>query len=350
MSEKWAAQETLDKSHEIVEGVTLRLPTRPIHSGCYNVAELFCGPGGFSEGFSQTGFNIMLGVDNHLSSIQTFALNHPESATIAGDITQVTMEQYKHCLRGRRVHVLLSGIPCQGFSRSNRKQHDDDERNFMYKETMRFASVFKPHVIIFENVSRMTKVEKIIEGIQQALGEHGYTVSIHFMDAQDYGVPQRRERAFIMAILSGKPLPKPVPRGRAITVGEAIGDIARTLGSLPNHNEPRQREATKQRIADTLPGQPLYDSFKQRIRLDENDVAPTIVSGGVRPQPTYGHPTEARSLTVRERARLMGFPDTYRFEGSDSMGRVQTGNAVCPPVAKAIAKSVYHRLLMEVNA
>ena len=81
----------------------------------------------------------------------------------------------------------------------------------------------------------------------------------------------------------------------------------------------------------------MYDNFKQRIRLDNNLPSPTQVCGGIRPQFQFGHPIDPRGLTIRERARIQSFPDSYIFEGGTVQGRVQTGNAVPPLLAKSIA-------------
>ena len=84
----------------------------------------------------------------------------------------------------------------------------------------------------------------------------------------------------------------------------------------------------------------MYESYKQRIRLHKDNLSPTIVSGGIRPQFAYGHPTQPRGMSIRERARLMSFPDWYNFLGGIVQGRVQTGDAVPPLLALAVASSI----------
>ena len=88
----------------------------------------------------------------------------------------------------------------------------------------------------------------------------------------------------------------------------------------------------------------MYESYKQRIRLHKDKLSPTIVSGGIRPQFAYGHPTQPRGMTIRERARLMSFPDSYNFIGGIVQGRVQTGDAVPPLLAMAVAKAIKEAL------
>ncbi|MFK7813193.1 MAG: DNA cytosine methyltransferase, partial [Maribacter sp.] len=119
------------------------------------VAELFCGCGGTSLGFEMAGFESVLGCDIHTPSIQTFQTNHPDCSTITGDVKKVNPEVIKELLHGRQLDVLIGGIPCQGFSLNNRKRHENDDRNFMYKEFARFVEVLQPKVVVLENVSGM---------------------------------------------------------------------------------------------------------------------------------------------------------------------------------------------------
>jgi DNA (cytosine-5)-methyltransferase 1 len=84
----------------------------------------------------------------------------------------------------------------------------------------------------------------------------------------------------------------------------------------------------------------MYKEFKQRIRLHFDYPSPTQICGGIRPQFQFGHPSQARGLTIRERARIQSFPDSYEFCGGVVQGRVQTGNAVPPLLAKVIAEQL----------
>ena len=93
-------------------------------------------------------------------------------------------------------------------------------------------------------------------------------------------------------------------------------------------------------ISKTKQGEPMYKSFKQRIRLSENLPSPTQICGGIRPQFQFGHPTQPRGLTIRERARIQTFPDNYFFSGGIVQGRVQTGNAAPVFVSKVLSKQL----------
>lgn len=113
-----------------------------------------------------------------------------------------------------------------------------------------------------------------------------------------------------------------------------------TNGSVECHIAPNHPIATIEKIKNTIPGEPMYPKFKQRIRLAWDIQSPTQVSGGIRPQFQFGHPEDARGLTIRERCRLQSFPDDFIVKGGTVQGRVQTGNAVPPLLAKAVALAI----------
>ena len=110
------------------------------------VVELFCGCGGTSLGFEMAGFHIALGGDIHAPSIETFQHNHPKSSTILGDVKKIKPTQIQEILGNRKVDVLIAGVPCQGFSLNNRKRHQQDDRNFLYQEFIRFVKKLVSHI------------------------------------------------------------------------------------------------------------------------------------------------------------------------------------------------------------
>jgi DNA (cytosine-5)-methyltransferase 1 len=343
--------------------------------------DLFSGCGGFSTGFEQAGFTTELAIDFHPPSLETLYSNHKNTTTICGDIrkikTQIIQDQL---LINASPSVITAGVPCQGFSLSNRKRHSDDKRNFLFKEFIRIAKALKPTCVILENVSGLvsTKNGEFKNSISKAIEELGYDVHYAMLNAADYGVPQKRVRVFFVGVPKGMKWLFP-PKTYGInkkpwnTVKDAIiGDLpvlesnessssyvtvpSRGLqkylrGScdkLTNHQAPNHPQETINKIDSTKPGCPMYPKFKQRIRLHPDNPSPTQVCGGIRPQFQFGHPNQARGLTIRERARLQSFPDSYFFSGGLTQGRVQTGNAVPPLLAKAIAKQLFAILNGEV--
>lgn len=354
----------------LVLGKDLSISEKP------NIVELFCGCGGTSLGFEMAGFNVSLGLDIHQPSIETFKKNHPNSTTILGDIKRVEAENIKELFKGKVIDVLIGGIPCQGFSLNNRKRHDNDKRNFLYQEFIKFVEVLQPKVVVMENVSgmRSTANGSFVKEIEKELSEKGkMKVKSKMLFAPDYGVPQKRNRLIFVGIkgnefdfnLIKKTHGEETGKPPYVTIREAIGDLPslkigqtkkkykcepfseyqklmreNAPSKLLNHTAPKHPPETVEKIANTKQGEPMYPKFKQRIRLKWDDLSPTQVSGGIRPQFQFGHPEDPRGLSIRERCRLQSFPDNFEICGGIVQGRVQTGNAVPPLLAKAVALAI----------
>lgn len=361
------------KGDPIITGPADIIPQAPI------VVELFCGCGGTSLGFEMAGFQIAIGCDIHKPSIETFKTNHPKAATILGDVKKVSPEMIAKLLGGREVDVLIGGVPCQGFSLNNRKRHEDDERNSLYKEFVRFVKALKPRAVLLENVSGMKSTGNYVSTIERELSKAGdMNVKSNLLFAADYGVPQSRRRLVFVGIRglkefdfneiiktngpgTGKPyvtvrdalsdLPSLEPNGSSTEYASLPKtDYQRMMrgqtkgGKLLNHKAPNHPQGIVDKIRQTIPGEPMYPKFKQRIRLAWDMQSPTQVSGGIRPQFQFGHPSDNRGLTIRERCRLQSFPDTFVVSGGIVQGRVQTGNAVPPLLAKAVALAIKKHL------
>jgi DNA (cytosine-5)-methyltransferase 1 len=357
------------KGEPFITKGTLSSSSKPL------VVELFCGCGGTSLGFEMAGFEIAVGSDIHIPSINTFKLNHPNVSTILGDIKKVTPEMISRLLGGKKLDVLIGGIPCQGFSLNNRKRHENDERNLLYKEFVRFVKVLKPKVILLENVSGMKSTGNFVEMVEKDLSAEGnMNVKSKLLFAPDYGVPQSRTRLVFIGISGGEEfdfskIKKSHGMGAKkpyITIKDAIGDLPSLKSNetairykkepfceyqelmrknlkdnnLTNHKAPNHPKEVIEKIKSTKPGTPIYPKFKQRIRLAWDIQSPTQVSGGIRPQFQFGHPSDARGLSIRERCRIQSFPDDFIVSGGIVQGRVQTGNAVPPLLAKAVALAI----------
>ncbi|MDR2360712.1 MAG: DNA cytosine methyltransferase [Oscillospiraceae bacterium] len=347
--------------------------------------DLFCGAGGFSVGASWAGFFPVFGIDYLAPAVSTWSANHPDSICCLGDIRQTDAKHIKTLLSGKSVkhiNLIAGGVPCQGFSIANRKHNDNDQRNFLFLEYMKFVKVFDPDYIILENVSgmRSTAGGQFEQNIIANMQSLDYTVTVRIVNAVEYGVPQYRQRLVFVGVKNGKQLSDKYefPTGefadtsKQRTVNAAIADLP-PLGNneatdkystdptsdyqklmrgegniaipkpdkLNNHIAPNHPAETIEKIASTPQGMPMYPKFKQRIRLAENAPSPTQLAGGIRPQFQFGHPTQPRGLSIRERARIQSFPDSYVFRGGIVQERVLTGNAVPPLMIYEIAKPIY---------
>ena len=390
LKEVWDPSVPVERSAYYNEGEPIAyrpIDEKQIDLDLPTIVDLFCGCGGISTGFEMAGFKAILGVDIHGPSLASFRVNHPQAAAVLGDVSKLSEDDVRSLIGDVEPTVISAGVPCQGFSMSNRKRWQDDKRNFLFKEFVRFVEMLNPDVILLENVSgmRSTKGGQFVRDITRAMSEagEGYVVESKLLNAADYGVPQTRQRLiFIGHKASGSsdyrfkwPQPTHVKKQLGqqrlidtkpayVTVGEALSDLPRLergtssnkyaipaaqasdfakqmrgkKRTLANHEASKGTQETSDRVGRTKQGEPMYEKFKQRIRLHNEQPSPTLVSGGIRPQFQHGHPLDARGLTVRERARLMSFPDDFVFEGGTVMGRVQTGQAVPPLLAKVVAE------------
>ncbi|MCD8294049.1 MAG: DNA cytosine methyltransferase [Clostridia bacterium] len=342
--------------------------------------DLFCGAGGFAVGCSWAGFESVFGIDHLEPAMETWIHNHPHAIGCLGDINKVTPKQVKEILNSKgidKIDLITGGVPCQGFSIANRKHNDNDERNFLFLKYMDYVEEFEPDYIILENVSgmRSTAGGQFEKNIVDYMNSLGYTPSVKMLNAADFGVPQIRQRLIFVGVKRDRGLVEKYifPQGQFIgkyrTVKDAISDLPK-LGNnecaisydclplndyqklmrgygdisgivppdkLYNHTAPNHPQETIDKIASTPQGYPMYPKFKQRIRLREDAPSPTQLAGGIRPQFQFGHPTQDRGLTIRERARIQSFPDCYEFLGGIVQERVQTGNAVPPMLIYNVA-------------
>jgi len=374
----------------------------------YTYIDLFAGCGGFSVGFSQAGFTPIAKVEIDEWACQSLRANFPNCNVIQADIRTLADADI---VKYRGVDVIIGGPPCQGFSVAGSTQYGiTDPRNELFLWFVHWIWLLKPAIAIMENVpnilnKRTTKERTAQDVLAEYVQPLGYAVKSTVLNAADFGVPQLRRRAFIVAhpkaIPFSFPLPthQPTPGETGVlfpkptytTVGDALSDLPSieagegTDDESPYAVEPRndyQRELRHGSAAVTnhiamkhtdrlverfkiippgkslkdvplthgqiakLTGETVSNPFKyNNYRLDETRPALAIPASF---QSLFLHPEKHRNLTAREAARLMGFPDNFRFQGKRTTMSWekhlsqynQIGNAVCPPVARALAEAV----------
>lgn len=341
--------------------------------------DLFSGAGGLSLGAAKAGIDIILSVENDKLSAETYSHNHPNSKVIISDIRNVKIYDLPN---PEDQTILFGGPPCQGFSTSNQKNRGaDNKSNWLYTEFIRIAKLWKPEWILFENVKGITETANgiFIKSILKEINEIGYTTSHWILNSADYGVPQIRNRLFIIGSLNGIICQKPKPTiNEYITVKDALFDLpylsnGDSYNELPYKCKPISQYANKMRgnldivtenhvsrNADyiierykyipqgsnweSIPSH-LMKNYKDRNRCHtgiyrrlKND-EPSVVIGNYRKNMLI-HPDEDRGLSVREAARLQSFPDWYEFKGSIGYKQQQVGNAVPPLLAKCVFNEI----------
>ena len=170
-----------------------------------SVVGLFSGCGGLDLGFKNAGFDILWANDFNADSVKTYARNIGDHIVL-GDITKIPSKEIPS-----NFDVLLGGFPCQGFSVANTKRSMKDERNYLYLEMLRILKDKKPKFFVAENVKGLLSLEKgnVIEMILRDFENIGYKVDYRLLMASDYGIPQHRERVFIIGNRIGKENPFP---------------------------------------------------------------------------------------------------------------------------------------------
>ncbi|MGB3025831.1 DNA cytosine methyltransferase [Paradevosia shaoguanensis] len=351
----------------------------------YSLADLFCGAGGMTLGFVDRrfggGFECVLGLDNDGASVETHSRN------LGGEGVRQNIEDWVKSGRIPNVDVVVGGPPCQGFSLLNRARDGDGRRALWvpYLDAVRQSGA---RVFVMENVAELYRSPELVD-IRAYASRLGFETIAAVLNTADFGVPQTRKRTIVIGwdrarVPGGVRLPTRThedfltkgSRDPALlpwrTVREAIADLPReTIGT----------EIGKKRTLDLHFGRTPTSKSMARYRavppggnrFDLQKNAPEITpdcwirkkSGGTdlfgrlwwdRPSVTirteffkpekgrYLHPEEHRPISHREAARLMGFPDDFRFSGTKIEVARQIGNAVPPPFAGAIARAVKHAL------
>lgn len=204
--------------------------------------DLFCGAGGLSKGFSLAGHKSLGGIDIDKKSIETFKHNHGNSKNkiLCGDITDDDIQ--KEIVDGiaestgtKGLGLLIGGPPCQGFSTAGNKRSLKDPRNALPLTFLELVSKIKPKNFVMEEVTGLTNMEGgiVLKQILEKAEEIGYTCANFVLHAEDYGVPQKRRRLFILGNRSGKKIEKPKEifsetdpnLKKLITVKDALSDL-----------------------------------------------------------------------------------------------------------------------------
>lgn len=340
--------------------------------------DCFSGPGGICTGLHAAGFETKVAIEYIESCVDTYKKNHPEVHVIHSDIRDVTEEQVLPYIPKQGVDLVTSGMPCETFSTAgNTSRSFYDDRQFLFREGIRIAQMTNARLLLFENVPAITtkrvakeSKELIVDVLKRELEEAGYKNYIEVvLKADEFGVPQRRNRFFILASKEDLVLEAPTPKKEQVevTVEQAFAglknvkpnsgkderqytgkesDYTRLLKDAEfwkreavtectYQTAMKHRQCTLQRFSLLKQGESLKDLFdryqgeereklqksrvlpkkmfiKRNYRLISKETAPTVTSHCL---DEFVHPKYDRALTVRECARLQSFPDSYDFCG-----------------------------------
>ena len=354
----------------VIAGIKMRNQTT--NATKFTCIDSFCGAGGLGLGLKQAGYNILLSFDIDQICIDTINANkkyfgHPAESADISDMLNGELLKICNLERGE-LFLLAGGPPCQGFS-IQRRGSDIDKRNELVLKYGKLIEELYPMYFVMENVTGIagkrgkTILQQLIEDVEKI----GYTVHIKLLDAQDYGVPQRRKRYFIVGERKdlGEHYEYPHPLDYRRTVRDVIGDLpsppddGTDYPDISLHRRDRLSPLNLKRMKSLKEGQGR-DDLPMELRADchkidssvigfrnvygrmiWDDVAPTITArfdSFTRGQ--FGHPVQNRSISLREGALLQCFPMDFVFTGNKVDIARQIGNAVPPLLAKQIGKSI----------
>lgn len=343
--------------------------------------DLFSGAGGMSLGAEECGVAVRYAVESDRDAAATFAFNHKHTSLVQSDIRHVKSSHFAEIDR-RKPIVLFGGPPCQGFSTSNQKNRDaNNEKNWLFREYLRLVREVMPDWVVFENVKGLIETENglFLDAILQGFKRAGYSTTHFVLNSADFGVPQKRNRLFLVGSLHGIEVRAPSPTVKKyVTVSNAFEDLpALENGDAPD--EMQYSSSARNSYAKLMRGQleKCYGNMVTRNaphiieryshipqggnwkdipvnlmknyanvarchtgiyrRLNEDE--PSVVIGNFRKNMLV-HPWQNRGLSVREAARLQSFPDWFRFVGSIGFQQQQVGNAVPPLLANAVFKEI----------
>jgi DNA (cytosine-5)-methyltransferase 1 len=337
--------------------------------------DLFSGAGGMSLGAESAGIFVKYAIEKNTYAAQTYRNNHQNTKVINSDVKEIKSIPAD---LGKGATVLFGGAPCQGFSTSNRRTNNrGNSDNWLYKEFVRILRLWKPDWVVFENVTGIIEMESgvFFEEIVSDFEDVGYNCSYGILNAVDFGVPQKRNRLFLIGSKQGKTINlEPITNKIKVTVRDALSDLPqldngacndilpysckannkyaramrKTLTHCTGHLVSKNADYVIKRYKYIKQGEnwtsipvKLMQNYADLTRchtsvyhrLQEDDAS--VVIGNYRKNMLI-HPWCNRGLSVREAARLQSFPDNYTFNGTIGFQQQQVGNAVPPLLAKHV--------------
>ena len=327
-----------------------------------NIISLFSGCGGLDLGFEKAGFNVLVANEFDSTIFETYKLNHPDTHLVEGDIRQVAKNDIAAYITGE-VDGIIGGPPCQSWSEAGSLKGINDNRGKLFYEYIRILDAFRPKFFLAENVRGMlaNRHSEAVQNILEMFEEAGYDVSLTLVNAKDYGVAEERKRVFYIGFRKDLGINFIFPKGsttddsKKITLRDIIWDLQYTAvpsGEKNRHNS----EAINNNEYFIGTYSPIFMSRNRVKEWDEQ--AFTVQASGrqcqLHPQAPKmikvgknnyrfieGKEDLYRRMTIREIARIQGFPDDFKFIYKDTNNAYKMiGNAVPVNLAYEIAVAI----------
>lgn len=328
------------------------------------IISLFSGCGGLDLGFEKAGFEIPIANEYDPTIWETFKVNHPKTKLIEGDVRNIDENAFPKGIDG-----IIGGPPCQSWSEAGSLRGINDSRGKLFYDYIRILRTVQPKFFLAENVPGMlaSRHREAVKNIISMFEESGYYVTVTMVNAKDYGVAEERKRVFYIGFRKDLKIPFVFPRGstendsKKITLRNIIWDLKDTaVPALVNNKH--NPNAINNNEYFTGAYSPIFMSRNRVKAWDEQ--AFTVQASGrqcqLHPQAPKmqfieqnkrrfvpGKEHLYRRMTVREIARIQGFPDDFQFiyDNVDDAYKM-IGNAVPVNLAYEIAKEIYKTLLI----
>lgn len=334
----------------------------PTEEKKFSILSLFSGCGGLDLGFEKAGFSIPVANEFDKTIWETFEVNHPQTHLIKGDIRQLTKKEIKKYFTNN-IDGIIGGPPCQSWSEAGALKGINDERGQLFYDYIRILKEFMPKFFLAENVSGMLadRHSQAVQNILSMFNKAGYDVTLNMVNAKDYGVAEERKRVFYIGFRKDLNINFYFPKGstkdddKKITLKDLIWDLQETAvpAGEKNHHNPKAINNNEYYIGSYSP---IFMS-RNRVR-NWNEQAFTVQASGrqcqLHPQApkmvkygtndcrfVEGKEYLYRRMTIREVARIQGFPDDFKFIYKDTNNAYKMiGNAVPVNLAYEIAIAI----------
>lgn len=330
-------------------------PSRAYHRGDmarrFRSLDICAGAGGQALGLEQAGFDPVLLLDNDPHACASLFLNRPQWDIAETDLRDFVGHEYPQVLN---VDLLAGGLPRIPYSVAGQQRQATSERDDLLKATVWLATEVQPRAIMLENVPHLVKSPKFTElrdFVEEELKPCGYVCTWHILDAQDFGVPQRREHGVLVAMRPEDMdhFSWPSATAEASTVGEVLGPSMASLGwqeahrwsLLANEVAPTIVGGSKDRGGADL-GPTRTKKIWARLGVNGASIGDDVPAQDFvmrQGEGTHGH-RGLPKLTVDQVALLQGFPSDWQFAGRKTARYRQVGQAFPPPLVAALGESI----------
>ena len=328
----------------------------------YSVLESFAGAGGLALGFEMAGLHSVGAIELDKHAVNTLKANRPQWNVIQGNVNDIVgdFQKQTNIDPNSEIDVFSGGFPCQSFSYAGKGLGFNDTRGTLFHPFAQIIDLIKPKVFVAENVKGLVNHDsgRTLSTMIHIFKHLGYQISWNVLNAWDYNTAQKRERIFIVGIHNDLVAKQsiayqfPEPFNQGLTLRDVLQNVPESPGATYSEN--------KYKVLDLVPAGGCWRDLPEDIakdymkkswysgggktgmarRLSWDEPSLTLTTSPSQKQTERCHPDETRPFTVREYARIQGFPDDWIFTGGVGAQYKQIGNAVPVNLAKHVGLSV----------